>query len=179
MQAQHYSATASARSLSTVLVQDHFYSDFCSLSSTIYPQTQPMWMTCQCASWNALCFGQVDEQHARWRAEWVIYCVAPLLVVSILPAFSTCVRKTHCRTYGRLTADMSLFQPKTATIKHIAIALMKISFIAVLRKYQASRDAIKNHRIALPLLHSKTHNRKNLVFISGGCPDLSFRFILL
>ena len=74
---------------------------------------------------------RVDEQQMHWLTEWI----TKLLLLLLLFLFHTAACK---RTVVLEKSDssplalhwLSLFQPKTATIQHIAIALVKIYLVA-------------------------------------------------
>ena len=73
---------------------------------------------------------RVDEQQMRWLTEWI-----PKLQL-LLPCLCGTGAAKHTVVMDRLNSAprpvqvLSLFQPKTATIEDIAIALVKICLVA-------------------------------------------------
>ena len=73
---------------------------------------------------------RVDEQQMRWLTEWI-----PKLQL-LLPCLCGTGAAKHTVVMDRINSAprpvqvLSLFQPKTATIEDIAIALVKICLVA-------------------------------------------------
>ena len=77
-----------------------------------------------------LLVSRVDEQQMHWLTEWISN-------MSLFFGGGACAKHTaDIASDGRLcqwSNSLSLFQPKTATIEDIAIALLKICLFAVWR----------------------------------------------
>ena len=73
---------------------------------------------------------RVDEQQMRWLTEWIAKLqLLRLCLCETGPAKHTVVMD-RLNSAPRSLQGLSLFQPKTATIEDIAIALVKICFVA-------------------------------------------------
>ena len=74
---------------------------------------------------------RVDEQQMRWLTEWIAK-LKQLLLLCLCetgPVKHTVVMR-RLNSAPRSVQGSSLFQPKTATIEDIAIALVKIRLVA-------------------------------------------------
>ena len=73
---------------------------------------------------------RVDEQQMRWLTEWIAKLqLLRLRFCETGPAKHTVVMD-RLNSAPRSPQGLSLFQPKTATIEDIAIALVKICLVA-------------------------------------------------
>ena len=73
---------------------------------------------------------RVDEQQMRWLTEWIAKLQLLLLCLcGTLPVKHTVVID-RLNSAPPSVQGLSLFQPKTATIEDIAIALVKICLVA-------------------------------------------------
>ena len=73
---------------------------------------------------------RVDEQQMRWLTEWIAKLqLLRLYLCKTGPAKHTVVMD-RLNSAPRSPQGLSLFQPKTATIEDIAIALVKICLVA-------------------------------------------------
>ena len=118
---------------STVLAQDHFYSDFCSLPSTF--QTL---VSIHEDEYTSALLGRHLVTTSWWAAnalvDWMDYQPASAVAFDLTFEHPRCVKRTVVISKPDASPRpwhlLSLFQPKTATIQHIAIALVKIYLIA-------------------------------------------------
>ena len=73
---------------------------------------------------------RVDEQQMRWLTEWIPKLQLMLLCLCGTGAAKHTVVMDRLNSAPRPVQVLSLFQPKTATIEDIAIALVKICLVA-------------------------------------------------
>ena len=73
---------------------------------------------------------RVDEQQMRWLTEWIPKSQLLLPCLCGTGAAKHTVVMDRLNSAPRPVQVLSLFQPKTATIEDIAIALVKICLVA-------------------------------------------------
>ena len=117
---------------STVLAQDHFYSDFCCLPSTCQTQASSMAMICWQRQGEGVCTQQVDD---NWGCHLLNGCMSACFAcLLLLPCLSLCTRESaswpcskRCKWAGRAFAKSWACTPLCVSPRAHARALVFVS----------------------------------------------------